>query len=569
MGDCRIRIAIDRSLFDEEEDTTRAESGGTVQLREVESSLFAADTTIADCFAAIHLNKDDHTNSTSVPSSSSSSTTATIITVWSILDRVSVWDCTSFPTKNITPLCTGADAGRTTLFTAGWFPSGTLQLLRPDAPHSVAASAASYQDTQYNVLSSNVASLSTTSAPGRRVDVNGVRTDALPSQVIHSVVDRHAELEVPLVEQEKARQMRLVNKRKQLERQRERGQRLEQRIQRLQAKTSSTSAQVRNMLIKSRATGRSNLQQEDRIYFHCCVVWDDTGTETTTDESYRFFSLQDTVGRALDHLRSSSPPSANNSHHDVSLEMLVHSISAGEYRRLPTTLVFQDAVHAGYLTGRVDTVVLRYFNAEDGATTDITEDLLLCGDQVPKANGTPSARRTENTLAQQQPVSTTSDCDAGAPGARSAASDASTEELLSCLQRIKFKAKSPAAHKVRQMKMKNKAKGDAKRVGDMSKRFFVELIVVIVDTAAAKKVATSEGYFFSAHHDPVDRFLRDYCSKVVGASSSWSLCSYDGDQQQVTRLASSSDETMISWEDAEKAKLVRPFDQVILQMHFT
>ena len=208
MGDCRIRFQIASSLLAFPVPSSLSLATTTTTKDDSSHSLVttvrvvAADSTVHEILQgtpAPGALLDDNNNNNTIPS---------------LLDLVNqcgatVWDCTIHPGINITSKCRLEDddendkAGvqpqqplwshRTTLYTAGWFPSGTLQILPAHAtrPRTVAAEA--YHDCQYNVNNNNNNNNQPMSARGPAIhtSVDVARRRPLPSQMLHSVTQRH------------------------------------------------------------------------------------------------------------------------------------------------------------------------------------------------------------------------------------------------------------------------------------------------------------------------------------------------------------------------------------------
>jgi hypothetical protein len=141
--------------------------------------------------------------------------------------------------------------------------------------------------------------------------------------------------------------------------------------------------------------------------------------------------------------------------------------------------------------------------------------------------------------------------------------------------------KKATAIKVRQMKIKSKARGDTRRV-KMPDRFFLELITVVDKGKAGAEnscnVVSVEPVFL-AKSDTIDRLLRD-CKPAALPSTcsshgwSWELLLplttiNEGDSLNCFRqIASSSNNNPMkqsTWETAEREGVVGSFDRVILR----
>jgi hypothetical protein len=229
--------------------------------------------------------------------------------------------------------------------------------------------------------------------------------------------------------------------------------------------------------------------------------------------------------------------------------------AAPVYGRLPVLMRFYEAVSQKHLS-RFDKVIIRFFDpTKQGATMSVADMVMSVGDHAAETAMTEPIQKdegldaTESGTDQQNPNRVTN--------------TRLSEALRTMEDPAKKKKKSTAAaEKVRQMQMKSKAKGDAKRV-KMTDRFFLELITAIDDGECC---VVSAAPVFQATMDKMNRVVRD-CAKQPDGSWSWELLiPVVGDknsQQQFDRI--SPDDAAISWEEAEKKKIVKPFDRVILR----
>jgi hypothetical protein len=257
------------------------------------------------------------------------------------------------------------------------------------------ASAGHFDDSQYNLPSESIQPATQILQQQTRVQLvsttfsttNSTATAntmlrglPAPSQVLHAVTKRFndsGDEAATAAAGQAAVQIRRQNQQEVAARQAERFLKLEQRIRSLQegsgGKNKKVSDQVRRMLIKSRATGRSDLKMQDRVFLHCMT---DQG-EATMREDYRYFSLQDTVGRVLSTFATETGKDA---------ELLIRRMSKANtsvmneneetpvYRRLPILMRLYEAISLQYLAD-IDTVVIRLYNsAQEEATPSIVDD---------------------------------------------------------------------------------------------------------------------------------------------------------------------------------------------------
>jgi hypothetical protein len=503
-----------------------------------------------------------------------------------------------------------------TLLDVGWFPSANLQVLLVDATSAIGSSSDVYEDHQYNKPMIYNSLKSDNNNNQARVEfipnsqqlhyseTSGTTdTQYRPSQVLHSVTTRFdRETKKNDGDSEAtARQMRIENKLAKQKAEQNRAQKLEHRIHQLQQqpdedsdgrskKKIAVSNQVRKMLIKSRATGRNELKMQDRLYFHC-VSWvegiddgdnedlDDHPSRNDTQQDFRYFSPQDTVGHALETF--SQPKPCLGSFKLYEAEMLVSAPPEGcvggtgsviEYRRLPVLMRFYEAIEKKYLTGSVDTVVIRWFvPKEHEATTLISElgstntaDTDNCSNQPALPSEVPDNQRNE-----LRSMEVTVNNNAG--------TIVSCDYLTSILNNFDdgVKKNKSTAAKVREMKMKSKAKGDAKRI-KMVERFFLELISVTVDSSGhcGKLIAPSSSFVFVARSDALERVVGDLMnnSAALHFSSLWELLAVsspdeDGSSYNFSLIASSSDiarTQSTSWELAARQGKIKCFGRVVL-----
>lgn len=474
MGDCRIHVWI--SLGTDPTSTTLT---------------LSADTTVGELWTKITVTHDSKKP----------------VSLTELTGKVSVWDCTRHPARNV-----GSIDQNQTLFTAGWFPSGSLQVLPTSASSSVART--DYEDIQYIPRTAQdsekaPAVVSATSLPAASLQK--------PSELLKSVKTRFDHEKDTTAEALRARQ---ENRRLGRQRDRLRTQQLEARIRKLQGKKSKTSEQVQYMLVKSRATGSSKLQPEDRVYLHL-VLDDDT-------EDYRFFSRQTVVSKIFlgETTTANTVP-----------ELLI--MVNGMYRRLPPTSRLGDLVDRGFLTIKpVPTVVIYHRSESEEPTPTVDEvddheetheaadETVAVDTSRPGRIDTGIVTPSSTNVRQIEPASTTEE---------SSATDqdemAELEEALRTLEGKSKKKKSSSAEKVRQMKLKSQAKGDTKRV-PMPDRFFVEIIL-----ARGTELETPRPTFAS-REDSVERLLSGL------PQSTWHVYrKSDTTPPTLRKIADSSDET--------------------------
>jgi hypothetical protein len=520
MGDCRMKVSISKHLAGEE-----GESSVHVFTR-----TYTADTTIREVAEDVK-------------------------PLWSlILSKVEIglWDCTYHPPKDITGWPTKEYPDHLgpkskTLHDAGCFPSGTWLVL-PKGVHPSQASKTDYDDYQYN--SKQSIQQSKVQAPKKAppvtfTDSTLASTKPLPSQLMESVTKRFETEEANEPSDEQAKLLRRDNKELQRQTEQERAQKLEGRIKKLEEESSeknkSVSDQVRKMLVKSRATGNPSLKMQDRIYFQCLL---DDGTDMKID--YRYFSPQDTFAK----FPSTFPSRGNNS------EVLVRRSSDDQghvYKRLPVTMRVYEAMAQGFLTDQVDTLVIRWFQDGYEPTPSILEerkaatsanDVHMVDAIVVLSDG------KTNTSALQivdQPM------EGGAHVEDNELTDAIRIMDEENSRGKKPKKKSAASDKVRNMQIKSKAKGDAKRVPKMENRFFLEVVFIQGGTATSS-------YQYLAKTDSIERLLQNISSSPASSDYDFLVPSYESDNSY-NRI----EDTTMKLEDAEAKNVLRCFDRILLR----
>jgi hypothetical protein len=418
-----------------------------------------------------------------------------------------------------------------TLYGAGWFPSGVWQILpRGSAPKLLSIS----EDTQYNVQVQPLLSVKSTNevhfgiSPQERLQ---------PSQVLQSVKERFDIDPTTDTDDSGARHAQRQNKLYQKQKQAAKHASLEARIAKLDTKKSSTSLQVRKMLIKSRCTGLKTLQQEDRVHLHVVV---DNGESTTED--YRYFSTQDTVAKIVSNM---SPPGAAS-------ELLVKL--NGIYKRLPVAMRLYEAIADTYIQD-VDSIFIRvYSRDEDEPTASVFEQNDSSGDpdDVPiEVYDDSNNDKVELKICKDSMESNDSARSDRLTPLLTAISPANLALLHSTLAKYHTdqcdnkRKPSATSTKVEKMLMKGKAKGDKKRTPKVEDRFFVH--VVIVGGGAT-------GPYFMNMKDTFGRLLQDGFQMKNGG--------------RVFAATQSSDFLMlpldVTFEQAEKQGLLANFGYILI-----
>jgi len=409
MGDCRIKIQVTSEALaslTEGTRTGRNEDLTASSRTTVANKVCSSDTTVCEVFEDISLNQLLSFCSSHNEDVMTSAGTSSLVELLK-QKQVSLWDYTVHPPKNISDWLTEKYPDRQgvkslTLYDAGWYPSGIIQVQGLNEKPRAAASAGQYEkDTQYNKVQSDgesktpvsrneLVKLTDQEASGK------TQGRPLPSQVLGMVPQRFDDEKkqagdanmVDSAETIAARAQRRQNKVAAAEKERKRQQKLEQRIRKLEekqqgkAKNKKVSAQVQRMLIKSRATGRKQLKREDRIHLRCIVVSGDDDDDDAKEE-YRFFSPQDSAGRIVEsfsHPTMSSAKTCARQKQPQHVEMLVlrknnsKSNDQGDegneamdhlYRRVPVLTRLYEAIGEGYISD-FDKVVIRFYDPSKG-----------------------------------------------------------------------------------------------------------------------------------------------------------------------------------------------------------
>lgn len=609
MGDCRLRVLMQRDLLASDTQRERystlssaSSSSSSAKIISALHSTFSADTTIRDVWIAIRPLLSQHQEEEQTQKQQEQPLLLQN-------DRICIWDCTSHPPKNVTDWF-AKDFTETqgpkskTLYDAGWFPSGTLQVLRRgDLPQL--ARALDYDDAQYNNYR-NISSPTMTITPASETTMTSTLTSSvlwqgtaepvLPSQILQSVSQRwqedddddsnlHDKVQTDDQQSESvaARRLRL---------ERERCRKLQEKILQLERKESAVSQQVRRMLIKSRATGRDNLAMQDRVYLHCIVVGNESQIilqehETILRDDFCFFSRQDTMGKIVETLVKSLAPSTVNAtdKDQFRAEFLIRRptrLAADNlqqddavYRRLPSTMRLYEAM-ADNLIQSFDSIVVRcYHHPTEQETTSILEDEGFKRNDIARVEAT-----------TPEAVDAQLDCPDGGPkvgeetveqeecnplvvidqGIANAIRAFEEKEAI----KSRKKSSSTTSAKVRSMLIKSRAKGDTKRVPKMEDRFYLEL--VLLEETSNNNHKDFEGHqyeansilqVFLAKSDRVERILRD-CVAAAVVSYSKNVILYMAVDHITTAQFRRIEQLDMTLTEAERLGLIRPFDRMII-----
>ena len=282
-------------------------------------------------------------------------------------------------------------------------------------------------------------------------------------------------------------------------------------------RNAKVSAQVKKMLIKSRAVGSKSLREEDRFYVEVIYVDDDGDSACAANDdgnggkcqssdasSYRYFSRLATAGQVA----STSIPRPLGSDRTVELLVKPNTASCGGgdgeymYRRLPALIPLHQAEEKGYIR-QFDRIVVRAYNVNDDATPSIVVDentkIQECEEPVRALfNGAVGAKDSGMvevaTMDEESNAQTSTTLSEKISEAIEAIESASSSTKG---KHVKKKKKSATSDKVRKMLMKSKAIGDKKGIRDAD-RFYLE-VVVVNESVTGEVIAPSppSPYFFN------------------------------------------------------------------------
>lgn len=546
MGDCRIRIVIAKELLEDDmlkdkkadDKTSRIETAISLSI----IHLYSADTTIIEVVEDIPELKMLYENSMMMNNNNNDN------------NKFKLWDCTLNPPRDIStwPIVEYPDKQgikSITLHSAGCFPSGTWVVVSETAsPSHILAT--QYDDAQYN-KQENLTQKSTEATATQVRLVNKAKDDTnassassssvpLPSQVLNSVAKRFDGTEDQKYDAEKSVQVRKLNHQEQQAKEEARNRKLDERISKLEEITSDknqkVSTQVRRMLIKSRASGEKRLKMQDRLYFEMLV---DDGE--SVKKEYRYFSPQDTISKIANTFFQSNDDGTKNSE----ILIRIQTVGSASYGRLPYTMRLYEAITGKFIVGEFDTLILRWYKDGDDPTPSVVEM-----QPTTDGDGEKVVLKEENTTddksnpVQESSAFSSEYIEDGALAAAIVALDEAKQKGK------KAKKNTAAALKVRQMQMKSKAKGDAKRIKKMEDRFFLEVLV------AESKEKISSLLTFSARTDKISRLVES-----VGISSDVDILVPLGEGSRF-RLVH---DTSISFNEAESSGVIECYGRIVVR----
>ncbi len=493
---------------------------------QLRSRCCVCNTRMGDCRIKIVVSRVANANNVTIVKQFSSDATIRevrddILHSLSEQHSISVWDCTTHPPRDISRWLfveftepTGPKSK--TLFDAGCFPSAVWQVLPHDAQPLTRSV---MEDSQYNHSGNNESS----SPPFSKVEQVGLDSDLKPSQVLGSVANRFSNAVDDTEGAIRARRQMLLERRA---KEADRHLKLEERIQTLKSINSGTSIMVQTMLLKSRCTGDKRLEMQDRVYLHVALVNGETVTE-----HFHYFSRQDAVARVVQRFAPKLPQEA---------EFLI-SVADHSYRRLPTSLRLYKAIETGLLK-EADSVIIRCFSPpdEDQSTSALEDEHHVIDGPETMATHFSHQEEPPSALPASIPSSTILDI------------SQDLTDLLNCavaeLDKKSKSKKSSSAAKVREMTMKSKATGDAKRTPKMEHRFFLELVVL-------ENGSVSTTFVYMGRKDTIDRLMTEHAK---GGNKAFAVT----DEGSFVSLAMEN-----RFEDLEARHVLRCFDRILVVVH--
>ena len=636
MGDCRIRIVIAKSLLRVPPEYPLTNCDVDASSERITSNklsvsfvrMYSADTTIREVVDGNHaLRNLFFGEDSSLPLSSSEGMNKEAKTV----SQFTLWDCTLSPPKDITsyprqeyPDLQGLKSK--TLHAAGFFPSGTW-VATPTGmtPNELSGNDGDmYVDVQYNSIHGNRDD-DTHAIEGKEIHKrveykknifrgreNGSNKSStpLPSQIMEAVSnrfdaeDREEKLKRIETSESSVADLRLENRQRRVQKERDRITKLERRIAMLEEqsqnkgiKKKKTSDQVLRMLVKSRATGDKNLKEQDRFYFQCLVLIDiNPDSDNKIDEhsdrkttqyhaipskEYRYFSPQDTFAKIVNSFSNGQVGKNMGLFSEVLFKRPGKQIDeprteSSKYYRFPMTMRVYEAESHGHLTLSEsitnyyeDTLIIRWYEHREDSTPLIQYRTIDDVDNSTKSTKKETSDQIESHTAMLASAITNTNSTSMATNSTATFEDSQLFDLIREIdlagkkgtkKAISSKKASAAAVKVRQMKMKSKAKGNKKlKIED---RVFLE--VVSIPQISKKPICE---YIFLSRKDPIERILQ-----FVGPSASSPTRSRENVAEMWDFLVPQEDAryrpiaaTSILIQDAEEQGIIKSFDRIILR----
>jgi len=390
---------------------------------------------------------------------------------------LSIYDCSLHPPKDMTSIVnqynspTGPNS--ITLQTLNWFPSAKLVIFSSEDEEArkavLSSSINTDEDFQYNLPSAKSTTTGIHSTKSVKLSseiiAKSYNAKLLPSEIFQAVAESRFDAQENVTFASISHHLSKVESKPTKRRtEEERRRRLDARLKIIDdnSKQSKTSAQVKRMLIKSRAEGDKKVRVEDRFYLET-VVMDDSNDSvdhfSEQDSTHRFYGRSNNIGRIV-----SSATKNFNLGSDRMAELLVIDKNGEDgpccsFRRLPNTTPIYEAERGGQLNS-FDRVIIRVHNIlEETSNADGAKILGGAKDEINSENYTDnvgiSSEEGSNTI--QRSLFT---------------NIAHAIEKLENDNRKKRKA--VLNEKVRHILLKGKAKGN-KKIPE-TQRFYLEVV---------------------------------------------------------------------------------------------
>ena len=424
---------------------------------------------------------------------------------------LSIYDCTLNPPRDMTSIVnqyhspTGPNS--ITLQTLNWFPSAKLVIFSSEdeeARMSVLSSSINTdEDFQYNLpAKSTTSGIQITKGVKLSSEIaNRYDAKLLPSEVFQAVADSRFDAQENDTSAYISHDVsKVASKPIKIRTEEERRAKIDARLKIIdeKSKQSKTSAQVKRMLIKSRAEGDKKIRMEDRFYLET-VVMDDSNDNDSVDQfseqdsTHRFYGRSNNIGRIV-----SSATKNLNLGSDRMAELLVIDKNGEDgaccsFRRLPNTTPIYEVERGGQLNS-FDRVVIRIHNRleETSNAVDGAKNLGGAKDESSSENNKDNvgiySEEGSNTGTIQRSLFT---------------------NIAHAIEKLenenKKKRKAVLNEKVRHILLKGKAKGN-KKIPE-TQRFYLEVVLL------NKQFDVTIHPVFLSVYDPI-HLLSKYISQV-------------------------------------------------------
>ena len=449
-----------------------------------------------------------------------------------------IYDVSLYPAKDITEkVCTyTSETGENTitLQSMGWFPSAKVMIVNSNDEESLNAVLNSNinkdEDFQYNLPSMNDQEHAA-STGGVQIKLDGIEQKSqqlLPSQIFEAVSNRYQDDAEMKDSTSHLSHIKMKRQTKISEENRRR--KLDERIKKIDEKTkkSKVSEQVKNMLIKSRASGDKKVRVEDRFYLEAILFDDSDGQvviEDRMDEpQYIFCGKTQTVSKIV-----SITTAGLNLNSDLTVEVLIETVN-GSYKRIPFTTHIYEAERKKCLSP-FDRVVIRIYNANnernypsifdehESMDTEVSTPLVENDSTSTKAISKAALVGVDQDLLHQIKTST-------------------AKAIQIYRKRNKMKDKKNISEKVDFLLMKGKSKGDKKI--PITKRIYLEMIsinaasmeaeVALIYASKDDEIFSTIMKHFTSSNDETQKPLMYYVKSLESTEQSFHQISKDEEQ---------------------------------------